>query len=503
MITIEKINEATLRIYSEDFGIEQELSTHFEFFVPGYRFMPAYKAKIFDGKVRLYDMYRKTLPVGLLDYVIDYAEKRDYPIVADPKIVLKSNRITRDQIIKFIDTLDIYSRGVPIDLYEYQIETIYRAINQEKILALSPTASGKSAIIYVIIRLLLVLKKRIILLVPTTTLVTQMLNDFKDYASGGDWNADEFCHTLYSGKPKEWNKPVLISTWQSVHSLTKSRKQEMDKFYSSWDVFIGDEAHQFKSNCILQISNKLVAAKWRIGTTGTIQNEKVSKLTLEGSFGPVYKVTTTRQLMDDGKIVNLRIKCITLKYPLEIRKLLKGAEYQKEMDYICSNQERNKFIANLAKATKGNTLVLFQYVDKHGKPLYKLINQLCGNDRPVYYISGETKTDSRELIRTGVETDTNAIIVASTATLSTGVNIPSIENIIFASPTKSKIRNLQSIGRGLRLKEGKSKCNLFDISDDLSYKSKVNHTLKHFKERIEIYSVEQFEFTLLEYTINC
>jgi superfamily II DNA or RNA helicase len=501
MITVEKINEAQLRVYSDDFGIEQELCDHFCFFMPGYRFTPQFKAKLWDGKVRLYDIHRKTLPNGLLEYVRAYAKTRDYPITEKETLRPATERITKEQLCKFIDKLDIHSRGKPIDLYDYQVDAIYRAINYEKMLALSPTSSGKSAIIYVIIRILLMMNKRVILLVPTTTLVGQMLNDFKDYASQVDWNADDFCHTLYGGQPKNWDKPVLISTWQSIHSITKSRGQAMNAFYKSWDAFIGDEAHRFTSNCIQQISNKMISAKWRIGTTGTIQDEKVSKLTLEGSFGPVYKVTTTKQLMDEGKVVNLKIKCITLEYPEQVRKLLKGADYQKEMDYICTNEERNRFIANLTKVTKGNTLVLFQYVDKHGKPLYKLIKHLC-KDRPVHYISGETHVDTREDIRTGVEYQDGAIIVASVATLSTGVNIPSIENIIFASPSKSKIRNLQSIGRGLRLKEGKEKCNLFDISDDLSYKSKMNHTLKHFKQRIEIYSVEEFDFSMSTFKLS-
>ena len=499
MITVEKINEAQLRVFSDDFGIEQELCDHFTFYMPGYRFTPQFKAKLWDGKVRLYDIYRKTLPNGLLEYVNAYANKVNYSINIEEGIRPIVPHISMSELQELIDSLDIHSRGVPISLRDYQVDAIYKAINREKMLALSPTSSGKSAIIYVLIRWLLIKGYRVILMVPTTTLVGQMLHDFKDYASAVDWDADRYCHTLYSGQLKDWSKPVLITTWQSVHSMSKGKA--MLEFYKSWDAFIGDEAHRFSSNCIQQISNRLVIARWRLGTTGTIQDEKVMKLALEGSFGPVFKVTTTRELMDAKQVVDLKIKCITLTYPEEIRKLMKTADYQKEMDYICQNDERNKFIAKLASATSGTTLVLFQYVGKHGKPLYKMIKGLCPG-RPVHYVSGETHVDTREDIRTGVENQENAIIVASIATLATGVNIPSIENIIFASPSKSKIRNLQSIGRGLRLKEGKEKCQLFDISDDLSHKSHMNHTFRHFKHRIEIYSTEQFEFTMSSYKLN-
>lgn len=498
MITIEKISEAQLRVYSDDFGIEQELSNHFEFYMPGYRFTPQYRAKLWDGKVRLYDVYRKTLPNGLLEYVQSYARKMGYNVNLQDEIRTPYENISLKQLQRFIEALDIHTRGKPIDLRDYQVDAIYQAINREKMLALSPTSSGKSAIIYVVIRWLLTQGKRIILMVPTTTLVTQMVNDFKDYASEIEWDADEHCHKLYSGQLKDWSKPVLVTTWQSVHSMSKAKA--MYDFYKSWDCIIGDEAHRFASNSIQQIGLRLTHARWRIGTTGTIQDEKVSKLTLEGTFGPVYRVITTKQLMDAGQVVNLRIKCITLDYPDTTRKLLKGADYQSEIDYIVQNAARNEFIAKLAKHTKGNTLVLFNLVDKHGKPLYDLIKRMCP-DKPVYYISGETHVDKRESIRTGIEKEENATVVASYATLATGVNMPSIENIILAHPIKSKIRNLQSIGRGLRLKEGKDKCNLFDISDDFSYKSKMNHTYKHFKLRIEVYASEDFEFSMSTYKL--
>lgn len=496
MIHVEKVNEAQLRVYSEDFGIEQELCEHFCFYVHGYRFMPQFKAKIWDGKARLYDIHRKTLPNGLLEYLRLFAKNNDYPLVEQKDLRPEYENVSIEELLDFIDDLNIHARGVPIELRDYQIDAIYQAINREKILTLSPTSSGKSVIIYVVIRWQLAHNRRTILMVPTTSLVSQMLHDFKDYACGTDWDADEYCHTLYSGQIKSWHKPVLITTWQSVHSMTKNKTKDIADFYKSWNCYIGDEAHRFASNSLQQISNRMVNARWRIGTTGTIQDDKVSKLSLEGSFGPVYRVVTTKQLMENKQVVDLRIKCITLEHPLDIRKLFKSVDYQKEMDYITTNEKRNEFIAKLAKATNGNTLVLFQYVGKHGKPLYELIKSIC-KDRPVFYISGETNVGTREDIRTGVENYKNAIIVASVATVATGTNIPSIENIIFASPAKSRIRNLQSIGRGLRLKEGKEKCNLFDISDDLSYKSKMNHTLRHFKDRVNLYSQEEFEFSMI------
>lgn len=494
MIRIEKLNESTLRVTSEDFGIEQELCDHFSFRPDGYQFMPSYKSKVWDGFVRLFDIHRKTLPAGLLEYAQKFAKDNEYECKVSFDEICDDSVVSLEDVQSFVNQLNIHSRGKKIELRDYQIDAIHRAINKERMMALSPTSSGKSAIIYAYIRWHLQFGRKIVLMVPTTSLVSQMFSDFQDYSSeDGDWDAEEFCHELYSGKDKETDKPVLITTWQSIHSMTKNK--QAIAFYKNWDVYIGDEAHRFASNSLQQISAKLINARYRLGTTGTIQDAKVSKLSLEGSFGPVYRVITTKELMDANQVVKLNIKCLLLDYDDETRKLLKGAEYQKEIDYIVSLEKRNRFIIKLAKASKGNTLILFQFVDKQGKPLFDIANELC-DGRPIFYISGEVTTEERERIRKTLDTHDDAIVICSYGTTSTGINIPSIENIIFASPTKSKIRNLQSIGRGLRLREGKDSCKLYDIADNFSTKSKINHTMKHLKERIETYQAEQFVFDI-------
>ena len=175
--------------------------------------------------------------------------------------------------------------------------------------------------------------------------------------------------------------------------------------------------------------------------------------------------------------------------------MLKDKTYQEEMDYLVSNEKRNKYIRNLALSLSGNTLLLFQYVEKHGEVLKELIDEK-GENRKIFYIHGGVETDEREQVRAITEKSDNAIIVASFGTFSTGINIRNLHNIIFASPSKSRIRNLQSIGRGLRLKDDKSTATLYDIADDLSYNEKENYTLAHFRERINIYNEEDFEYEI-------
>ena len=489
MIKIEKLDEVFVRVFS-DGSVEQEISDFFTYEYPGARFTPQFRARLWDGKVRLYDQVRKTLYVGLVKYVEDFAANNGYQVEYLNQ-VLHTNNITSESVQLFAKALDPHGRGKPIEIRDYQIEAVTTALAKERTLLLSPTASGKSFIIYTIMRWHLLAKRKCIIIVPTTSLVEQLFTDFQDYSSANGWSVDDRVQKLYSGFTKDITKDVLITTWQSVYLQPKA-------WFKQFNVIFGDEAHQFKAKSLSTVMEKLVDVRYRIGTTGTLDNKKIHKLVLEGMFGPVHRVTTTKELMDSERLAQLNITCIVLKYSEEIRKGRKNNTYQEEMDWLVSCDPRNKFIRNLAIKSSGNTLVLFQYVEKHGKVLYELIKDKAHTDRKIFFVYGGTDTLDRESIRHITEGESDAIIVASFGTFSTGINIPSLENIIFASPTKSKIRNLQSIGRGLRLKDGKSECKLFDISDDLHWKSWKNHTLNHAAERYKTYAEEQFEIKLVE-----
>jgi superfamily II DNA or RNA helicase len=174
--------------------------------------------------------------------------------------------------------------------------------------------------------------------------------------------------------------------------------------------------------------------------------------------------------------------------------------FEDEIQYIINHDKRNNFIKNLTLDLKGNTLVLFQRVESHGAVLHDLINSSTKDTRKVFFIHGGVDTSERELVREITEKEDNAIIVASYGTFSTGINIKNLHNVIFASPSKSRIRNLQSIGRVLRKGKNKTKAVLYDISDDCTYGSRKNYTLNHLIERIKIYNEEDFNYEIT--TIN-
>ena len=495
-LIIKKLNEAFMSIECEP-SVERELSEHFCFFVPGYKFMPAYRNRMWDGKIRLFDQRKKTLYTGLFKYLKEFCEIRDYNIVTDG---LVDETLDHD-IDTFLEDVDLTAGGNKIIPRDYQINALKKALTETKSLLLSPTASGKSLIIYLAIRYYLEFyNKRILIIVPTTSLVEQMYSDFADYSTKDGWNVEDHCHKIYSGREKfDINQRVIISTWQSVYKLPQPWFQE-------FGMVIGDEAHNFKAKSLTTLMEKCTQAQYRIGTTGTLDGTQTHQLVLEGLFGPVFKVTTTKELMDSNDLSQLKIKICLLKYKDEICKMMSGQKYQDELDFIVKYPDRNTFISQLALETcrEGNTLLLFQYVEKHGKPLYALLEEKMSNTkgkRKLFYVSGETDVDTREQIRAITEKENDAIIVASIGTFSTGINIKRLHNIIFASPSKSQIRVLQSIGRGLRKSNDGLDTNVYDIADDLHWKARKNYTLQHAAERIKIYSKEKFNYKLFDYNL--
>jgi len=482
-LIIEKKNEVYITV-DADPNIQREISEFFTFYVPGYKFMPAFRNRMWDGKIRLFSQKTKEIYFGLFPYIKAFAEERGYYIVCG-KDVDMDNKVDKDVVTKFSNSL-----GQSFEARDYQIDAIYHSLKFNRALLLSPTASGKSFIIYALIRYYSHLIKdeennRCLLIVPTTSLVEQMYTDFKSYG----WNVESHCHRLYSGYSNQTTKKVLISTWQSLYKLPK-------EYFEQFGVVFGDEAHLFKSKSLTEIMTKLTDCKYRIGLTGTLDGAHTHKLVLEGLFGAVNKVTSTKKLMDKQQLSNLVVRCLILKHTEVNAKMVASGKYQDEIDYLVTSKSRQTFIRNLAIKLKGNTLVLFQLVEKHGKNLHEIIQEKAAEGRKIFYIFGGVETEERERARAIVENENDAIIVASYGTFSTGINIKNLHNIIFASPSKSRIRNLQSIGRGLRLGDNKINATLYDISDDLTYKSKENFTLKHFQERINIYTEEEFEYEI-------
>ena len=478
-LVISKKNEVNLHVKAEP-HVYYELADQFTFDVPGAKFSPAYKKRFWDGKIRLFNIQKQEIYVGLLDKIIQFCKDHDYTyeFVESKYYGLPfevNEMISKEGVKDYITGICKYK---PRD---YQIEGVYDALRHNRKLLISPTASGKSLMIYSIVRYFVETGKNTLIVVPTTSLVEQMYKDFADYG----WDVGSFCHKIYAGKERETDSQVIITTWQSIYKLPR-------KYFERFSVVVGDEAHQFKSKSLISIMTKLDNAKYRYGFTGTLDGTQTHKWVLEGLFGPSYKIIKTDELMKKGHVATLDINVLLLKHPPN-----KFENFEEEVQYIITHNRRNNFIKNLALDLKGNTLILFARVEGHGLPLYELINKNKSPNQKVFFVHGGVDAQEREQVREITEREENAIIIASYGTFSTGINIKRLYNVIFASPSKSRIRNLQSIGRVLRKGNKKTSATLYDIADDISYKSRRNYTLNHLIERIKVYNEENFNYDIV------
>tara|TARA_B100001094_G_scaffold38721_1_gene33090 strand:+ start:32335 stop:33798 length:1464 start_codon:yes stop_codon:yes gene_type:complete len=481
-VVISKKNEVYIKLECDP-HILYELQEYFTFEVEGAKFMPQMRSKYWDGKIRLLSTHTGEIYVGLLDKVIEKIKLHNYTyeFKSNPYYGLPfevNDNISEEGVKDYVNAISRFKPRL------YQLEGIYTALRYNRKLLISPTASGKSLMIYSLVRYYVSKGEKILLIVPTTSLVEQMVKDFADYG----WDSDSNCHKIYSGREKHTDLPVTVTTWQSIYKLPKS-------FFESYTVVIGDEAHQFKSKSLVSIMTKLHHTKYRFGFTGTLDGSQTHKWVLEGLFGPSYRVTKTAELMEKGHLSKLDIQCLLLKH----RPMIFNT-YEDEIQFLITNDRRNNFIKNLSLGLKGNTLILFSRVETHGKPLYELINSHVSDDRKIFFVHGGVDTSERELVREITEKENNAIIVASYGVFSTGINIKNLHNVVFASPSKSRIRNLQSIGRVLRKGTTKTKAKLYDISDDCTINGRKNYTLNHLIERIKIYNEEKFNYDII--TIN-
>lgn len=474
MIEIHPLNDVWVRVDCDE-AVARNLSEYFTFESPGAVFMRRQaKYRKWDGRIRLFKHKTHTIYRGLVPRVVEFLEQCNQDVksfVPLPDPLWKDPDERQD----YIDSL-----GVPLQPTDYQLGAVDALLANERAIILSPTGSGKSLIIYLILRLLNV---RTLIVVPTAGLVSQLARDFKSY--GYDLGN---LHTISAGKAKDdAEADVYISTWQSIY-------QQPPEYYRQFQCIIVDEVHHAKAKSLTHLLEQAYTTPYRFGFTGTLDDTEANRLILEGLFGAVIRVATTDNLIKQKRLAPLRIKMLTLRYPDTVCKQLHKSQYQDEIDYIVCHQGRLDFVAQLAASLKGNVLVLFNFIEKHGIPLYERLQKIT--DKNVHYIAGSIDGDERETIRQTVSQEENQILVASYGTFSTGMNVPSLQHIIFASPSRSKIRVIQSIGRGLRVNEGKTHCTLWDIVDDLRVGKHQNFAIKHAQIRAEYYASEKFPVTV-------
>lgn len=490
MIKIHKTNET--KIYIEaDYDQAVNINEHFSFYAPNYFWNKKYRAGLWSGKIYLFNFANSTLPIGLLDALIKFLKDNNTEFEVEQSLLNKGKKLNSVSIIKFANQI-LKCELVP---HDFQIQGVQLALYHKKTILLSATASGKSYILFLIINLLKYFNEnfKFLLVVPSTNLVEQMTTDFCEYGKQYT-DYSNYIHKIYGGKDKNTDKVITISTWQSLMG-----KSVPAHYFQQFDCVIVDECHGAKAAEITGIMEKSVNAEYKIGVSGTIKNSVMDKLQLVGLFGNVYKISSSAELIKRGLLSKLNIIGIILKYPDEIRKYCKEMIYNDEIAFINNDKNKIKTVCKLAISRKNNTLILFKTLT-FGKLIYKLCKK--NSTKKVYYIAGEVDTETREKIRKITETRNDIIIVASYGTFAQGINIKNLHNIVFAQSMKSFIKVIQSIGRLLRKHDSKDCAILYDITEDLSWKSHKNYTLKHFFDRIGYYDQEKFNYTVREISIK-
>jgi superfamily II DNA or RNA helicase len=488
MLTITKLNESWVHI-GGDYDEVLTISQHFTFMAPNYKWNPKYRSGIWDGKIRILGRDGK-LPIGLFPKLKHICKKINIETEIDFK---KTSIIVSEENVHNL----IKELKCDIKIRPYQMEGVIASFKQQKCIVISPTASGKSFIQYLVAQLVLKINKnaKILLIVPTVDLVNQMKGDIEDYSLNCQCPS---ITKIYAGQDRNNDSQITISTWQSLAQITDP------EWFQEFECVLVDEVHgasgtsgnKSMSMVVQQIINACTNAKMKIGVSGTIQDEVINKLSLEGMFGKINQFTTTKELMDNGTLSKLKINFLVLKYPNADREACYKIPYPDEIAFLRENKARTKFILKCVTKINKNILVLFRNID-YGKDLYNQLDAMK-LDRNVHYVSGETKAEVRKQTRLISTKDNNGIIIASIGVFATGINIPSLDYVLFAQTQKAKIKVLQSIGRVLRKTKTKNKAVLIDIVDDLTWKRKQNYSMKHGIERMEIYDKEKFDYNIKE-----
>jgi superfamily II DNA or RNA helicase len=483
-IVIERANASFIRIYTEDDGIRKDIEDHFSYHEPGF---VKNKWTKWNGQVRLFKRRGNLLPYGCLQMLIELAKTNGWKFELDTAFKNDISKVTRPELTEWVKSLDLHTGGMPIDPYDYQMESLYLGVKFNRMVILAATSAGKSLIAYMLTRYYEMLSnddgKKILILVPSQMLVDQMYSDFQDYSSHNGWKVNEMCHCIMEGRPKNSNKMVYISTWQSIY-------EEDEEYFKQFGRIINDETHLASGKSITNIMNNATNAYQRIGMTGTLKAEKIHPILVMSLFGPVKRVVTTKQLIDAGRATEVDIKMFQLDYKQEECEYVAGCNYQKEIEFLIGHAYRNQILASLASSVKGNTLMMFDRLE-HIENVKAILDKM-NHGKSVYVITGAVDRDERAAIKAIAEREDGVIVLGTAGCVSTGLSIKKLRNLIFAHPTKAIIRTLQAVGRILRLHNDKASAHVYDLIDNFLYDGKPNFTLKHAFERHDIYKNDEF-----------
>lgn len=485
-LQIVKVNEVRMRIIA-DMSIREELNDYFKFEDPNYTPNPFSK---WDGIVRLFTKSSGLIDIGLLFEVFKFCKQNQYTLELDPALKYIQD-VPDEEIHDFINSLNPKIRTekheyIPAETRDYQFDTIAIAMRQARCVCELATSAGKSFILYVMARYYRQRREalesplRTLIVVPSIHLVTQLYDNFEEYAYGNEWKPVVHTQLIFEGATKDISKPIVISTWQGIQDQPK------EWFHQFGDIIV-DEVHTSKSEKLSYILNNCIYADQRLGVTGTLANTKVAGLQVVSHFGAYYKIITARDLINLGYATDIKVKMLELKHAVSDTVGLDG-DYNKEIEYLISHQSRNELIAKLALGLKGNVAIMFERIDAHMMVVYDMLSAVKKN---VFVINGEVKIEVRRQIQKAMEAGEDITLLASYGTMQQGVSIKKLHHLVLAHPSKSYIRVIQTLGRLMRQHSSKEVAWIWDLVDNASYNASRNHALRHSHERYKFYLTER------------
>lgn len=496
-VYLKKDSNTYIKVIAESKIVYDKIYDYFSFktdagFLKSNKYAPS---SFFNTYTRLFNKRTNKIYIGLLNQIVLFCQKNDFDTHIDPALIESFHDDTFDEkyVENWISTLNLSSNGEKIFTRDFQTTLIKKVIENKRLVGLSATSSGKSLVIYVLLRWFIeqsrILNddenKKILIIVPSVVLVNQLYNDFLDYSKLNKFDVAKYVAKIYAGKDRNTDHRIKISTWQSLQELP-------DEYFEDFSVVICDEVHKAKAKVLTDIIRKCYNTEYRVGLTGSLDNNPINKIIITGLFGQVHKIINAKDLIDMGAaakpVITINILEHTEKMPSN------DLAYNDEVAYFRNSESRSDYIIDLLKTMQGNTMILAVNVGEMILPLSEKISEMLP-DKNVMTIYGGTDVESRIDIRDRLESTDNNVLVCSYETVGTGFSVKNIQNMIFAQSYKSIIKIVQAIGRGIRIKSGKTKVFIHDIIDVFSEKMNT-YSYAHGVERMRIYRSEGHDFKI-------
>jgi superfamily II DNA or RNA helicase len=476
--------------------------------IGAWRFHPLVKKKIWDGYINFIDKFNR-IPLGLWNKLNKVCQQYNFELEFEGVKHVKNSDFIEDDfrewVWNFFDGTR-YGKGGDREIRDYQIQACVDTISYYKSRSELATSAGKTIIMFIVFAYLKHKgwADKHLIIVPNTSLVIQTQEGFVEYAEGTELEDHLKIQMMGGGRSKvKADVDVVIGTYQTLTNLD-------NEFYKDINCVCVDEAHHTNAKSIKDIIIKAYDSKYRYGLSGTMaDNDTAEAMTLDAYLGPIVNKISAKFLIHNSYATPIFVKTIILDYmEEEIKEKLYELRQRKgqEMDgaklldlerkLAIENKARFKYIADTIAKTTKNTLVLFLDVkNNYGKNIYHYLREVT-DDKIIYYVDGGTPSDIREEYKAGMEKGNDKILVASFGTFSTGISINNIHHIFFVESYKSDRLVRQSIGRGMRLLDGKDKVYIWDFVDDYSYgndnRFRKNYLFKHGEARIKIYAQQGF-----------